>query len=610
MNQFSQDPRRAGAEAPGGIDPYIAIVEQGTPALSGDGGLLAWLSNAAGHAQIRLRDLADPGALDRLVATPEPVGKLVFRPGSRDLLFTMDRGGDERHQLWLLPEGAPAPRPLTEAPRVVHLFGAFSPDGARLAYAANPRDPGAMDVFVMELATGAARCVHRGEGYTEVLAFFRNGNALLLRQSRASSDQRLLRLDLDSGALEPLLSTPGPTEYRSAKTTRDGAALLLLCDAGRDRHAVHRFDLAGGTLELLADCLPGEVEAFALSPDEARLALVVNAEGFSRVELVELASGERRRLPVPAPGVISALAFEAGGDGLIFGFEGAATPPGIWRQPLDGSPASPLAAAPVPPALPDFAEPQLACYPSFDGREIPCLIYQPPGPKPAAGWPVLVIVHGGPELQWRPTFRPDIQWMLARGIRVVAPNVRGSTGYGRAFHALDDREKRMDSVADLRALRDRLAADPQNDATRIGVFGRSYGGFMVLAALTDAPADWRLGIDFYGIANFATMMQTTGPWRRGLRAAEYGDPATMGAELEAFSPIHRIERIVAPLLLVHAFEDPRVPIGESEMVHSCLRGLGREVEYLRIAHEGHGFARSENRQRVFGTVARFLERFL
>lgn len=609
MKELDRDPCRQGAEAGQGIAPYMAIVEQGTPVLSGDGGLLAWLSNAAGHVQIRLRDLSSPGAPDRTIATPEPVGKLMFRPGSRDLLFTCDCGGDERHQIWILPEGADTPRPLTAAPRVVHLFGAASADGRQIAYTANPRDPAVMDIFVMDLATGASRCLHEGQGFAEVLAFFRDGAALLLRLSLATSDQRLVRIDLATGALTPL-DLPEPAEIRAVRMLRDGAGMLVLCDAGRDRHALHRFDFASGALTLVAEAPDDEIEAFALAPDEGAVALVVNAGGFSHVEWLDLSTGQRRRLPPPAPGVISGLSFSVGGAELLFGFEGAATPPGIWRQPPDGAAAEPLSAAPAPDDLPAFREPALAGYPTFDGRQVPCLIYEPAGKRPAAGWPVLVIVHGGPELQWRPTFRADIQWMLARGIRVVAPNVRGSTGYGRAWHALDDRERRMDSVADLAALRDWLAADPQNDSSRIGVFGRSYGGFMVLAALTDAPQGWRLGVDFYGIANFATMMQTTGPWRRGLRAAEYGDPAQMGAALERFSPIHRIDRIAAPLLLVHAFEDPRVPIGESEMVHSCLRGLGREVEYLRIAHEGHGFARTESRQAVFGTLARFLERFL
>jgi len=145
------------------------------------------------------------------------------------------------------------------------------------------------------------------------------------------------------------------------------------------------------------------------------------------------------------------------------------------------------------------------------------------------------------------------------------------------------------------------------DASRIGVFGRSYGGFMVLSAMTEYPDLWKLGVEYYGIANFLTLMQTTGPWRKVLREVEYGDVATMKAELESFSPINKIAEINAPLMIAHGLEDPRVTPCESEMVYSCLRGLGKPVEILRIPHEGHGFARIENRHTVFGALARFID---
>ncbi len=219
----------------------------------------------------------------------------------------------------------------------------------------------------------------------------------------------------------------------------------------------------------------------------------------------------------------------------------------------------------------------------------------------------MIIVHGGPEAQWKPDFRADIQYMLARGIMVIAPNIRGSTGYGRDYQHLDDRELRMDSVADLKAVRMAVATRGDVDESRIGVFGRSYGGFMVLSAMTEYPDLWKLGVEYYGIANFLTLLQTTGPWRKELRAIEYGDAETMRDELERFSPINRIGNIAAPLMIAHGLEDPRVAPCESEMVYSCLRGLGKPIEYLRVPHEGHGFARIENRRRVFGALARFID---
>jgi dipeptidyl aminopeptidase/acylaminoacyl peptidase len=188
--------------------------------------------------------------------------------------------------------------------------------------------------------------------------------------------------------------------------------------------------------------------------------------------------------------------------------------------------------------------------------------------------------------------------------------VRGSTGYGREWQSLDDRHLRMDSVKDLKAVRDWLAARPGVDATRLAVFGQSYGGFMVLAAITEYPDDWKVAAEFYGIANFLTLLETTGPWRQVLRAAEYGDAADDRDALESFSPIHKADRIKAPLFIAHGLEDPRVPPGESEMMVSVLRGRGHPYEIVRIEGEGHGFQRQHNRLRVYAALVRFLERHI
>lgn len=589
------------------IRAYFSLTEHRAPAISSDGGRMVWLSNASGFAQVWEAD--GQGGAVQLTRMDEPVGKLSFVPGSRDLILTTDRGGNERHQIWRLRDGDTVPEPLTDAPRVVHGFGAMSADGGLMAYAANDRDPAKMDVLVRDMASGTVRRVWQGQGFGEVLAVFRDGASLLVKTSEASSRQTLWRVRIDDGTATEVFPGDGPTQYRTIKLLKDGVTMLALCDRGRDRAALMWVSLESGAAEVLAAYEAADIDGFALSGDEATAALLVNRDGLHGITLLDIAQGTLTDLPAPHPGVLSVPVFHSASGALVFSAEGACDAPALWTQALDGSPATALAKT-RPEGLPAFREPTIIRYTSFDGQQVPCFLYDPEGPAPEGGWPVMVIVHGGPELQWQPTFRADVQWMLAQGIRVAAPNVRGSTGYGRQWHEMDDLGNRMDSVKDLLALRDWLATQPEVDAARIGVFGRSYGGFMVLAAMVEAPEAWRMGVNFYGIANFSTMMQTTGPWRRDLRAAEYGDPEEMAEALEVFSPIHRIEKIAAPLLLVHAFEDPRVPIGESEMVHSCLTGLQRDVEYLRIAHEGHGFARTENRLTVHERLADFITRTL
>jgi dipeptidyl aminopeptidase/acylaminoacyl peptidase len=593
------------------IEPFLQIRAVKSPAVSPDGEWLAYLSDASGFHQLWIRPRAG-GEARQVTDLPEPVGAFAFNPKGNGLLFTLDCGGDERHQLWLLPDMTAAPVPLTASPRVVHLWGAWSPDGQRIAYASNARSPYDMDIHVMTIATRETAVVHAGSGMREVLAFFPDGQSLLVRQSlRSGNDQDMFRLDIDSGELTPMLPHAGKARYLAARLFKDGSGGLTICDQGSDMMAISRFGSKGDDLTPVVANVDRDIEAFALSPDQQSIAFVVNEDGWSRLGLCNRDGSDVRLLDQQPAGVITSVAFAPDGQSLIFPLESATTPPAIWTLDLARGDFELLVSSDTMGLdTASFVEPVVERIESFDGLSVPALVYTPASPPPPQGYPVIFIVHGGPEMQWKPDFRTDVQFLLSQGVMVVAPNVRGSTGYGREFHALDDREKRMDSVADLRAIRLAIGARADVDENRIGVFGRSYGGFMVLSTLTEDPDLWCLGVDFYGVGNFLTHLLATGPWGRQQRAAEYGEPAVMREALERFSPINRIARMTAPLLIVHANRDPRVPLGQSEDVYSCLTGLGHDCEYLRVNHEGHGFARRENRLAVFSTFARFLAKHL
>jgi len=599
------------ARSAAAIAPYMDIEAVIRPIVSFDGQCLVHLSDASGTQQIWERD-ADGGNPRQRTRMDEPVGIAAFSPCSRDMVFSTDCGGDERHQLWLLRDGATDPVALTRDPATVHAWGCWSSDGTRIAYSANARDKSCMDVYVMELATRTATCVHTGKGYCDVLAFFPCGRALLVRDwSGGPHDQALRRLDLDTGDMQDLLPHQGKAEYRAARMCRDGSGFHVLSDQDNDHFRIGFVPASGGAVQWLIQADDRSIDAMAIHADRQRIAYCINEAGWSRLMIRDLSTGVDRPIEGLPPGVASSLAWMPDGGDLIFPFEGARTPPSLYMAQAESGQARLLVAARTGPLQPAaFVEPDLLHVPSFDGLPIPCFIYKPDSAAPAAGYPVVVIVHGGPAMAWTAGFRADVQYLAAHGIMVVAPNVRGSSGYGRRYHERDDREHRMDSVEDLHQVRQWLQQHPQADAQRIAVFGRSYGGFMVLASLVDHPESWKLGVDFYGIANFHTLLQTTGPWRRDLRAAEYGDPDADADLLTRISPIHQIHRLSAPLMIVQGLDDPRVTPGESEMLYSVARGLGKTARYLRIPHEGHGFARRSNRHEVFGAFAHFLDTYL
>ena len=415
----------------------------------------------------------------------------------------------------------------------------------------------------------------------------------------------------------------------------DGRSLLALTDHGdSDFLRLCRLDPDSCAATVVYEAPGRDVEAWALSPAGGTLATVENDRGYAilRVGALDVAGVERdagagvvrepvaglpreqaanvRREPVAGlpRGVVAELAFSPDGTRLAFTVSAPAVPASLWLW-QDG------VAKPVwqPEPLVDtasFVDYDLVEWQSFDGTRIQGWLALPRGAPPPDGHPAIVWVHGGPVAQTRANFRPDMQMLLACGVAVLMPNVRGSSGYGRAFAESDDAGKRLDSVADLAAGRQFLAAHPSIDPQRIGIMGQSYGGFMVLSAITEYPDLWRAAVNYYGIADFVTTLAGTGPWRSSHRAAEYGDPQRDAALFERISPIHRIDRVRVPLLVAHGCRDPRVPLGESEQVVAALRDRQQPVTYLTFEYAGHGFIRPGDRYRIFTAVAAFFRAHL
>ncbi|MFC7704440.1 prolyl oligopeptidase family serine peptidase [Plastorhodobacter daqingensis] len=582
------------------IQPLLEITSCRAPAQAPDTGLLAFIDDESGMPQIWLGDAAGKRQLTR---HPEPVNSFAWSPAGGALVFTADCGGDERWQLYLCEVETGQVRPLTADPMTAHMWGAFSPDGTQIAFSANARQKDQLDLCVMELGSGRVLAVGDSAGHQEVLAFTADASCLLVRRTLgAASDQKLELVEIATGRRGPVLDAPHRVKFTAARPLKAGGGLAI-CDHGGDRLALWRFDSDGKPTDCLHEAPGSDLDAIALAPDQQGAVIAVNDSGYSRLVWIDLASGAVRPLEMPVPGVVSNPSLPGAGNSLLCTISSAVSAPAIWEIPLNGGPARRLF-GPAP--LPAGIMPDIACFDSFDGLEVPYFLYTPKGARPAAGWPAVFIIHGGPEMQWRPEWRADVQWMLSQGLMVVAPNVRGSTGYGRKYHAADDQEKRLDSLADLTALRRLLAESGTVDPARCAVFGRSYGGYMVMAALTETPDLWTCGINFYGIGNFATHLLATGPWARMIRVAEYGDPSRQADLLARLSPVNRIERVQAPLMMVHADRDPRVPPSESEIIHALMFGLGKRCDFLRVAHEGHGFKRIENIRRVFGALADFL----
>lgn len=570
---------------------YAALESAGSPAFSLDGTTLFHL-RGAGQQQVWALDLAT-GASRQLTDHDEKVAMLRRAPGDDRLIYGIDAGGDERQQLWLWTKGES--RALTAAPEVIHGFGAWRKDGTGFSLTANDRDPAHYDVLLQEIDGGARRLLLQGRH--EMTAGPFSGERMVVIEEWATGDQRPVVLALD-GAANPV---PCARAGRFSALRWDGDALLGLTDAhGGDLAWLCRLDPASGTVAVEFGPADREVEAWALAAEGDLLATVENDRSFG-VLRVGPRGGERPVVAGFEAGVATDLTWSADGRRLAFAWSDSERPAGlfIWEDGAVRSVWSPVPDLPTRPF-------RLAEWTSFDGLRVPGWLAEPDGTPPEAGWPAVVWVHGGPAGQARAGFRADMQALLAQGYAVLMPNVRGSSGYGRVWLDADDEEKRLDSVHDLAAGRHWLAGLPTIDAGRIAIMGQSYGGYMVNAAVTEYPDLWCAAVNFYGIADFVTLLEATGPWRRAHRSAEYGDTVRHRALFDRISPIHHVDRARVPMLLLHGTRDPRVPYGESVQMEAALRARGLQTRFETFDYAGHGFVRADDRVRVYRAVAEWL----
>jgi dipeptidyl aminopeptidase/acylaminoacyl peptidase len=519
-----------------------------------------------------------------------------------------DVGGNEHTQMLYVDGAGQEWRSLTDDPEHIFHFGSFAPDGNTVSFAANTRSARWFDLYVRDLASGEERRVLEHDSSNRAGPFSPDGRWLVGVRSYSNSHQELWILDL-AGQDPPRLLTDPDREavYDAPEWSPDGSAFYCCANVDRDLSAPARIDLASGQIAYLAEP-DAEVDESALDRTGRCLAYAVNRDGAADIVVRDLATGSEQRVEGLPPGALytywqRGLAWDPAGQRLAISWTASRASPNVWVYDRGGTLTRATHAEGVWLDSSRLVEPEHVSYPSFDGRQIPALYY-PAGA--AEHTPCVVFVHGGPEGQFRPTFQPLVQHLVSAGLSVLAPNVRGSSGYGKHYLHLDDVRLRMDSVADLAHaaywLRDTRRVDPG----RIGVYGGSYGGFMVLSALTTYPDLWAAGVDLVGIANFVTFLENTGPWRRHLREAEYGSLEHDRDFLREISPIHKVEQIRAPLLVIHGANDPRVPIGEAEQMVERLRSLGRTVEFLRLDDEGHQISKLKNKLTVFPIVSEFL----
>ncbi|SRR5579859_419615 len=561
------------------------------------------------------------GARRQLTFLHEPIVEAAFSPdpARNAYVYLKDEGGNENTQLYYQRVGEPRATLLTDG-KSRNGAPLWSNSGREVAFFSTARDGRSYDIDIVDPESGnlprLAFTGDAGGAAWSALDWSPDDSKLLVLKAVSIGESYLYVVDLASGQRREVdagTAKAGAAGIAGAKFTRDGQGVYLISDRDGEFKRLRYVNLFTNEKTVLSGHIPWDIEELAVSRDGHYLAYISNEAGAGKLNLLDLRTHQDLTPPrLKVPGIIDSLSFDAEGNRLAFGFAAANQPRDAYVLDLEQNRLVPWTSSEAGPVdLSKFVAPRLTEFPTFDrvdgkARQVPLYVYEPASPGPH---PVLVSLHGGPEAQFRPGFDPWIQYVVNElGFAVVAPNVRGSSGYGKTYMALDNGMLREDAVKDVGALLVWIGLQGNFDAKHVVVAGGSYGGYLTLATLVNYSDRLRGGVDVAGIGDFVSFLTNTAPYRQAQRRAEYGDERDPGMRifLRRISPLTNAERITRPLLVVHGKNDPRVPLSEAEQLVNKLRGKNREVWYLLAADEGHGYRKKPNRDAYYATFAQFL----
>jgi dipeptidyl aminopeptidase/acylaminoacyl peptidase len=568
----------------------------------GPGGAVLIATRFAETSQLHLVPFPG-GRREQITFSEEPVFGGEFIPGTPDLLYTQARGGDENYQVYRLDRKQGRATLLTDG-KSRHGLGPINRAGDKIVLSSNKRNGKDTDLYLLDLKSGAATMLLEVKGEFWIAQdWSADDSKLLLVRLVSINESYPFVLDLKTGERKALPSLGAAKAATGSMRFLPDGKIVLASDAPGEFRQLAILDPALSQPQWKHTSW--DITDIEVS-DAGRVAYAVNEDGASKLALLNPDAAVE--LPV---GIVSGMKFSPDGKRLGFTLSRADAPSDAYTYEIEEKKLVRWTYSETG-GLDEskFVTPERIAYKSFDGREIPAYVYRPRGAKKS---PVVISIHGGPESQSQPFFSPLTQyWVNELGLAVLVPNVRGSSGYGKTYVALDNADKREDSVKDIGALLDWIATQPDLDASRVAVIGGSYGGYMVLASLVHFGDRLRAGVDIVGIANFVTFLEKTSGYRVDLRRVEYGDERDpkMRSVFERISPANHADRIKSALLVVHGRNDPRVPFSEAEQIAAKVRSQGRPVWTLYADNEGHGFARKENRDYMNAATALFFKKHL
>ena len=553
----------------------------------------------------------------QLIQSDDVQSGAIWSPDGKWIVYQQDHAGNELYDLYAIPSDGGEPINLTNTPEIREQDPHWSPDGNTIAFAYKPKEGTTYDIALLDWATHKVHKLTNEQqpGYFwSVVAWSKDSKTIYAsRVNPPFTDADVYKVNVATGAAENLTPHQGTVRYLASSLSPDGATLLLSCDAKGGYMNVALLEVATRKLSWVTDT-KWEVFSGNFSPDGKGFTYTLNEDGLADAYLVDRGTNRAEKLNLPhgLNGYSgNPTEFSPQADRVIVSHEASNQPGDFWvynigqhrADQLTFSPIASLRATPLPAS-------QIVHYKSFDGKTITALLWMPFNLKRDGGNPALVIPHGGPTGQRVDYFSPEVQALVTRGYICIAPNPRGSTGYGLEFQKANFQDLGGGDLKDEIAAVDFLKATGYVDPQKVGITGGSYGGFMTLMAIGKTPDVWAAAVELYGIINWSTMLKNSDPSLNEYLKGLLGDPEKNQKIYEAASPITYIRNEKVPLLVLQGDNDPRVPKEEAQQVVEILKKEGRVVEAHYYANEGHGFAKRENQIDSIRRTIDWFDRYL
>ncbi|HEU4934344.1 MAG TPA: prolyl oligopeptidase family serine peptidase, partial [Pyrinomonadaceae bacterium] len=595
------------------IEQFMNTVRIGGSSFSSDEKSILFHTNKTGIFNVYSVPVGGGAAAQLTSSTKESTFAVSYFPKDARFLYRYDRGGNENEHLYLR-ELDGSERDLTPGDKVKANFLGWSQDRKSFFYSTNERDARFFDIFEMPIDTFKPTLIYKDETGLDVSAISDDKKYIAFQKNGGSqADSDIFLYNTATKEMKNITTHKGDVANGAETFDVNSKYLYYLTDAGSEFRYVARYDLATGKSDVV-EKTPWDVAYTYFSHNGKYRVTAINEDARTKIKVYETATGKLVSLPQLPNADITGVNISPSEKLMAFYLNGDRSPSNLYVYDFVTKKATKLSDSLNPEINPaDLVDSQVIRYKSFDGVDVPSILYKPKAASATNKVPALVLVHGGPGGQTRVGYSALTQYLVNHGYVVLGVNNRGSSGYGKTFFSSDDGKHGREPLWDCVEAKKYLASLGYVDERKIGIMGGSYGGYMVLAALAFKPEEFAVGVDLFGVSNWVRTLQSIPPYWESFRKSLYreiGDPNTDLENLRAVSPLFHADKIVKPLIVLQGANDPRVIKPESDEIVENIKKRGGVVEYVLFDNEGHGFTKKANEIRAYKGILDFLDRYL